>query len=180
MYYIRIVINLFKTQNKIIMQNEILNNQETLIQEERKVMFSVNHQIKEGQTAKQRQKEIAAKKRAATNEAGKDMAKEIKNCFLDLSLIRQLFKDNARAKSEVFCAKLSAEIGKVVTVEDVYKLPIRHYMDFVKETEAARNMVRGGITPTEFKNIITRYYRGEKCANVDQLTKDVLTDILSA
>jgi hypothetical protein len=156
------------------------NQKEKTVKEEKKAMFSVNHQIKEGQTAKQRQKEIAAKKRAATNEAGKNMAKAIRESFLKLDIIRLMFKEHARAESDIFCAKLSAEIGKVVTAEDVYKLPIRNYMDFVKETEAARNMVRGGITPTEFKNIITRYYRGEKCANVDQLTKDVLTDILSA
>jgi hypothetical protein len=162
------------------MQKTILNNQEKTIKEEKKAIFSVIHQIKEGQTAKQRQKEIAAAKRKATNEAGKDMAKAIRESFLKLDIIRLMFKEHARAESEIFCAKLSAEIGKVVTTEDVYKLPIRNYMDFVKETEAARGMVRGGITPTEFKNIITRYYRGEKCANVDKLTKDVLTDILSA
>jgi hypothetical protein len=160
--------------------NQTANQVNNLPQEtkETKVIFSVN--ALPGETSTKFNARMKREKRKATNEAGKDMAKEIKNCFLDLSLIRQLFKDNARAKSEIFCAKLSAEIGKVITVEDVYKLPIRNYMDFVKETEAARNMVRGGITPTEFKNIITRYYRGEKCANVDQLTKDVLTDILGA
>jgi hypothetical protein len=147
---------------------------------ETKVLFSIKHQIEEGMSAKKLQKKLAAEKRAATNEAGKNMAKAIRESFLKLDIIRLMFKEHARAESEIFCAKLSAEIGKVVTVEDVYKLPIRNYMDFVKETEAARNMVRGGITPTEFKNIITRYYRGEKCANVDQLTKDVLTDILGA
>lgn len=162
------------------MQKTILNNQEKTIQEEKKAMFSVNHLIKEGETAKQLQKRLAAEKRAATNEAGKNMAKAIRESFLKLDIIRLMFKEHARAESEIFCAKLSAEIGKVITVEDVYKLPIRNYMDFVKETEATRNMVRGGITPTEFKNIITRYYRGEKCANVDQLTRDVLTDILGA
>ncbi len=142
-----------------------------------KVQISLNHIAKENETARQLAQRLAREKRKATNDAGKDMAKEIKNAFLDLSVIRLLFKENARAKSEIFCANLSAETGKDISVDDVYKLPIREYMDFVKETEAARNMLRGGITPTEFKNIITRYYRGEKCANVDNATREIFADI---
>jgi hypothetical protein len=145
-----------------------------------KKKFSQGHIAKENETAKQLAKRIAKEKRTATNEAGKDMAKAIKNSFLDLSVIRLMFKDNARHESATFCAALSAEIGKPVTVEDVYKLPMREYLDFVKETEAARGMVRGGITPTEFKNIITRYYRGEKCAKIDELTRGVLVDVYGA
>jgi hypothetical protein len=145
-----------------------------------RVEISLNHVAKENETARQFALRIAREKRKATNDAGKDMAKEIKNAFLDLSVIRLLFKENARAKSEIFCANLSAETGKDISVEDVYKLPIREYMDFVKETEASRNMLRGGITPTEFKNIITRYYRGEKCANVDAITREILADIHGA
>jgi maltooligosyltrehalose synthase len=145
-----------------------------------KVEISLNHIAKENETARQFALRIAREKRKATNDAGKDMAKAIKNSFLNLSVIRLMFKENARAESDIFCANLSAETGKQISVDDVYKLPIREYMDYIKETEAARNMLRGGITPTEFKNIITRYYRGEKCANVDNLTRDILTDIHGA
>jgi hypothetical protein len=146
---------------------------------ETKILFSINHQIKEGQTAKQRQKEIAAKKRAATNEAGKNLVKAIKSEFLSLSLIRDIFKNDLLESSE-FCAALTIEIGKTVTVHDVYRLPMREYLDLVNETEAARGMIRGGITPTEFKNIILRYYRGEKPKNaqlVDADIKDVLSTV---
>ena len=160
------------------MQNEILNNEET-IKEERKVMFSVNHLIKENETAKQYQKRLAAERKKATNDAGKNLVKAIKGEFLSLSLIREIFKNDLLESSE-FCAALSAEIGKIVTVQDVYKLPMREYLDYVNETEAARGMIRGGITPTEFKNIILRYYRGEKpkfAELVDADIKDVLTTI---
>jgi hypothetical protein len=146
---------------------------------ETKVLFSVNHLIKEGQTAKQLQKKIASEKRKATNEAGKNLVKAIKGEFLSLSLIREIFKNDLLESSE-FCAALSVEIGKTVTVQDVYKLPMREYLDYVNETEAARGMIRGGITPTEFKNIILRYYRGIKPKNaqlVDADIKDVLTTV---
>jgi hypothetical protein len=160
------------------MQNEILNNEET-IKEERKVMFSVNHLIKENETAKQYQKRLAAERKKATNDAGKNLVKAIKGEFLSLSLIREIFKNDLLESSE-FCAALSAEIGKIVTVQDVYKLPMREYLDYVNETEAARGMIRGGITPTEFKNIILRYYRGIKPKNaqlVDAEIKDVLSTV---
>ena len=166
------------------------NQKEKTIKEEKKAIFSINHQIKEGQTAKQRQKEIAAKKRAATNEAGKNLVKAINGEFISLSLIRGIFagkistnkksKEKALFESVKFCAALSAELGKKITVECIYKLPIRNYLDFVNETEAARGMIRGGITTAEFRNIILRYYRGEKPKNaqlVDADIKDVLNTV---
>jgi hypothetical protein len=144
-----------------------------------KIEISLNHVIRENETANQLKKRLAKERRNATNEAGKVVAKAIRNGFLSLSVVRNMFANVTTQESADFCAKLSAEIGKTVTVDDVYKLPMREYMDFVKETEAVRGMTRGGITPTEFKNIITRYYRGEKCAKSDDLTRDVLTDIYS-
>ena len=163
-----------KTMNTITNGTQV--PQET---KETKVLFSVNHLIREGETAKQLQKRLAAEKRAATNEAGKNLVKAIKGEFLSLSLIREIFKNDLLESSE-FCAALSVEIGKTVTVQDVYKLPMREYLDYVNETEAARGMIRGGITPTEFKNIILRYYRGIKPKNaqlVDADIKDVLNTV---
>jgi hypothetical protein len=146
---------------------------------ETKVLFSINHLIKEDETAKQYQKRLAAERKKATNDAGKQLVKAIKGEFLSLSLIREIFKNDLVESSE-FCAALSTEIGKTVTVHDVYKLPMREYLDFVNETEAARGMIRGGITPTEFKNIILRYYRREKpkfAELVDADIKDVLNTV---
>jgi hypothetical protein len=171
------------------MQNEILNNEET-IKEERKVMFSVNHLIKENETAKQYQKRLAAERKKATNDAGKNLVKAINGEFISLSLIRGIFagkintnkksKEKALYESVKFCAALSSELGKKITVECIYKLPIRNYLDFVNETEAARGMIRGGITTAEFRNIILRYYRGEKpkfAQLVDADIKDVLNTV---
>ncbi len=147
---------------------------------ETKILFSVNHLIKEGETAKQLKKRLDAEKRKATNDAGKDMAKAIRQSFFSLDVIRLMFKEHAKVESAIFCANLSAEIGKIITIDDVYKLPIRNYMDFVKETEATREMIRGGITPTEFKNIITRYYRGTKVdAKINEDAKVMLSNILT-
>ena len=144
---------------------------------ETKVIFSVN--ALPGETSTKFNARMKREKRKATNEAGKNLVKAIKSEFLSLSLIRDIFKNDLLESSE-FCAALSIEIGKIVTVQDVYKLPMREYMDFVNETEAARGMIRGGITPTEFKNIILRYYRGEKpkfAHLVDDGIKDVLETV---
>jgi hypothetical protein len=144
---------------------------------ETKVLFSVN--ALPGETSTKFNARMKREKRKATNEAGKNLAKAIKSEFLSLSLIRDIFKNDLLESSE-FCAALSVEIGKIVTVQDVYKLPMREYLDLVNETEAARGMIRGGITPTEFKNIILRYYRGEKpkfAQLVDADIKDVLSTV---
>jgi hypothetical protein len=132
-----------------------------------------------GETATKFNARMKREKKKATNEAGKKLVKAIKGELLSLSLIREIFKNDLFESSE-FCAALSAEIGKVITVNDVFRLPMRKYLDFVNETEAARGMVRGGITPTEFKNIILRYYRGEKptfAHLVDNGVKDVLETV---
>ena len=150
---------------------------ESIVKE--KIEISLNHIAKENETARQLAQRLAREKKQATNEAGKNLVKAIKCEFLSLSLIRKIFKTNLIESSE-FCKALSKEVGKKISVNDVYKLPIRCYLDFVNETEAARGMLRGGITPAEFKNVILRYYRGEKpkfAHLVDDGIKDVLTEV---
>ena len=144
---------------------------------ETKVLFSVS--ALPGETSTKFNARMKREKRKATNEAGKNLVKAIKGELISLPIIRKIFKSGLM-ESKQFCATLSKEIGRKVTVNDVYKLPTRSYMDFVNETEAARGMIRGGITPTEFKDIILRYYRGEKpkfAELVDADIKEVLNTV---
>jgi hypothetical protein len=165
------------TQKQIIMSQTILNNQEKTIKEEKKAIFSVNHLIKEGETAKQLQKRLAAEKRAATNEAGKNMAKAISAQKYNLNAILYMFEHLTRIESDKFCENLSKETGKNITVPIVVKLSKFKYLDYIKEIEAARGMIRGGITPAEFKNALTRYYRGEKVASYLDAEKAILATV---
>lgn len=131
-----------------------------------KVIISLNHVIttkaKENESAKQLAKRLAKEKRAATNEARQLLAKDIKGQFYNLKVIELIFSTNSREASEIFCAKLSDETGKDITIEKVLKLPKRDILDYVTEIEEARGIIRGGINPTEYTNIIARYYRGIK------------------
>jgi hypothetical protein len=159
--------------------NQTINQVNNLPKEtkETRVLFSVN--ALPGETSTKFNARMKREKRKATNEAGKNLAKAINGELISLSIIRKIFKSGL-IESKDFCATLSKEIGRKVTINDVYKLPTREYMDFVNETEAARGMIRGGITPTEFKDIILRYYRGEKpkfAELVDADIKDVLNTV---
>lgn len=131
-----------------------------------KIQISLNHVIatkaKEKETAKQLAKRLAKEKRAATNEARQLLAKDIKGQFYDLKIIEFIFSTKTRVASELFLAKLSEETGKDITIEKVLKLPKREILDYVTEIEEARGIIRGGINPTEYTNIIARYYRGIK------------------
>lgn len=138
-------------------------------------------------TAKQTKRKIASLNRKATNEAGKNLVTVIKEELSSLDIIRKIFASQefikdidgkviAAGVSTLFCEALSKETGKALSVTDVLKLPIREYMDFVKEIEASRQLVRG-ITPKEFKDIITRYYRGEK-ARYNFLNKEAKEEVM--
>lgn len=125
-------------------------------------------------SAKQSARKIASMKRKATNESGKNLADAIREELFSLDIIRQIFAKREHITNEsgnilpgesaIFCEALSNETGKKITVETVLKLPIRLYMDYVKEAEASRQFMRG-ITPKEFKDIITRFYREQKQDN---------------
>lgn len=144
-----------------------------------KVEISLNHVIttkaKENETAKQLAKRIAREKRAATNQARQILAKDIKQSLFSFKIVRQMFAEDSRESSDVFCANLSAELSKQITVESVLKIPMRELLDYVTEVEATRGMIRGGITPGEFTNIITRYYRGIKPGTIAD--KDTLLSV---
>ena len=138
-------------------------------------------------TAKQTKRKIASLNRKATNEAGKNLVSVIKEELSSLDIIRKIFASQefirdidgkviSAGVSTLFCEALSKETGKALSVADILKLPIREYMDFVKEVEASRQLVRG-ITPKEFKDIITRYYRGEK-ARYNFLKADTKEEIM--
>jgi len=161
-------------------KHKTMNNQANVVNApQTKETRQVINLAKEGETSTQFNLRMKREKRKATNEAGKNLVKAIKGELISLPIIRKIFKSGL-IESKEFCASLSKEIGRKITVNDVYKLPTRSYMDFVNETEAARGMIRGGITPGEFKDIILRYYRGEKpmYANlVDTDIKDVLETV---
>lgn len=154
-----------------------------------KIKISLNHLVKENVTANKLKKQIAANKRKATNEAAAILSKEIKEDLSSLPIIRQIFKDKqhvknkegkiiAKGTSTIFCEALSEELGKVITVDNVLKIPVAKYMDYVKEAEAARQFKRG-IYPKEFNDIIKRYYRNEKQSNnMNKEAKNVVLNII--
>lgn len=126
-------------------------------------------------SAKQSARKLASAQRKATNEAGKLLADAMKEELFSLDIVRQIFLKRAwirdeygnvvaEGESTIFCKTLAIETKKAVTVENVLKIPIRLYMDYVKEAEASRQFMRG-ISCKEFKDIITRYYREQKQDN---------------
>jgi hypothetical protein len=115
--------------------------------------------------------------RKETNEAGKTMARAISAQRYNLNAILYMFEHLTRVESDDFCEKLSKETGKNITVPIVAKLSKYKYMDYIKEIESARGMIRGGITPAEFKNAITRYFRGEKVASYLDADKAILATV---
>ncbi len=168
------IVRIYSSLNQNTMNTKTQSPEITLSND--KVEISLNHVIttkaKENETAKQLAKRIAKEKRAATNQARQILAKDIKSQLFNLEVIELIFSTNSRAASEVFLAKLSDETGKEITIEKVLKLPKREILDYVKEIEAARGMIRGGINPTEYTNIIARYYRGIKVGAITD--KDTL------
>lgn len=149
-----------------------------------KVIISLNHVVKENVTANKLKKEIAAKKRQATNEAGKILVGAMKEQLYSLPIIRQIFKDLEFIKrkneengeieivkdsqglpllgeSAKFCEALNYELDKAINVDSILKIPMREYLDYITEIEAMRQNARG-ITIAEFRNVILRYFRNEK------------------
>lgn len=141
------------------MSTQTQSNEKTIAEQSVKIALS-----KSGKplTGAQLKKKIQGAKRKETNEARQLLAKDIKGQFYDLKIIEFIFSTKTRVASELFLAKLSEETGKDITIEKVLKLPKRDILDYVTEIEEARGIVRGGINPTEYTNIIARYYRGVK------------------
>lgn len=114
-------------------------------------------------SGKQLARKVASEKRKATNDAGKLLVSAMREQMYSLPIIRQLFE--SAPESVDFCHALSIETGKAIDVRAVLSVPMRQYLDYITEIEATRGMVRG-ITPAEFRNVIARYYRGERKAVV--------------
>jgi hypothetical protein len=155
-----------------------MNNQANVVNApQTKETKTVINLAKEGETSTQFNARIKREKRKATNEAGKTMARAISAQRYNLNAILYMFEHLTRVESDDFCEKLSKETGKNITVPIVAKLSKYKYMDYIKEIESARGMIRGGITPAEFKNAITRYYRGEKVASYLDADKEILATV---
>jgi hypothetical protein len=152
-----------------------MNNQANVVNApQTKETKTVINLAKEGESATQFNLRMKREKRKATNEAGRALAQSINSDLKSFKIIRLMFATESIEASRLFCANLSAEIGKEITVEGVMKLSIASYMDYIKEIEAERGLIRGGINANEFQRAITRYYRGEKVSNFSKETRDVL------
>jgi hypothetical protein len=163
-------------QPETVTEKQVINLETSGGRDDKK-KFTQGHIAKANETAKQLAKRLAKEKRAATNEAGKDMAKAISAQKYNINAILYMFENLTRIESDKFCENLSKETGKNITVQIIVKLSKYKYMDYIKEIEFSRGLIRGGITPTEFKDAITRYYRGEKVANYIDADKAILATV---
>jgi hypothetical protein len=132
---------------------------EITLNEERKAVTIARTKSGKAKSGKQLARTMAAEKRKATNEAGKLLVSAMREQLHSLPIIRQIFE--GAPESVTFCDALSIETGKVIDVRAVLSIPMRQYLDFVTDIEATRQHVRG-ITIAEFRNVIVRYYRGER------------------
>lgn len=171
--------------------NKVINQAEqTLSEQQSKIALTSTGK---NLTGKQLAKKLASEKRKATNDAGKLLVSAMREKIQSLPIIRQLFKEleflkddkgnilkddkgnNVPGEASIFCQLLAIETGKNISVDSALKIPIREYMDFITEIEASRQFMRG-ITISEFKDILTRYYRGERknVVKLDSAANEIL------
>lgn len=142
----------------------------------RKIVALSNTKSGKPLTGKQLEKKLKSAARKETNEAGRIMAREAKGELYNLRTLRFVLQNSPNLQEFVstWLSALSKETGKAITLKDVLNVPVPAYLDYVKDVEAARGLSRSGITPTEFKDVMNRYFRGELCKRVDSSAAPVL------